>query len=107
MTSCFDGAESPASATEAAPAGADAVLAPTAEPVERERFAAQPFHRYLGVELLDQRDGYARLVLRPRPDTPAGVAGSVHGGVLATLVDVAALCAIRSAVGPDDVMAGT
>jgi acyl-CoA thioesterase len=71
------------------------------------RFAANPFHRYLGLEIEEQRDGYSRLVLTPSERTLGGVGGSVHGGILATLVDIAAINAVASATGPDEQMNGT
>lgn len=78
-----------------------------ADPAVKRGFAANPFHRYLGLELEAQHDGYCRIVLTPNEHTPGGVAGSVHGGILATLVDVATLGAVASAIGPHERMNGT
>jgi|GEM_PF-134444 len=62
----------------------------------REQWNANPFHRYLGITLEEQHDGYGRLLLRVGSETPRGVAGSVHGGVIATLIDLACLAAVAS-----------
>lgn len=76
-------------------------------PAVKRSFDANPLHRYLGIELEAQQDGYCRIVLTPNEHTPGGVAGSVHGGILATMVDVATLGAVASAVGPREQMNGT
>lgn len=62
----------------------------------REQWNADPFHRYLGITLEEQREGYGRLLLHVRPDTPRGAAGSVHGGVIATLIDLVCLAVVAS-----------
>ena len=64
----------------------------------RQRWAADPFHRYLGVALDEQHDGYCRLTLTLRPDTPRGVHGSLNGGLTATLIDLACISAVASLV---------
>ncbi len=67
--------------------------------------ADQTFVDHLGVQVHDdQEEGRARLTLEAgaRHLNPAG---SVHGGVLATLVDTAMGQAVRSATGEDDVPA--
>lgn len=58
----------------------------------------------LGVQLHDADDGGARLTLDASTQH-LNAAGSVHGGVLATLVDTAMGQAVRSATGADDVPA--
>jgi|SRR5579883_1648272 uncharacterized protein (TIGR00369 family) len=73
----------------------------------RHRWANQPFNRFLGLELAEQQDGYCRVLLRPHEQTPRGAGNGLHGGVLASLVDIAALAAIGSVVGPNDIMSGT
>lgn len=74
----------------------------------RARWQADPFHRYLGVTLEEQRDGRSRLALRMTPTTPRGVAGSLNGGVTATLIDLACLSAVASLVNrATEEMAGT
>ena len=74
---------------------------------ERRLWEELPFNRYLGMKLEEAADGYCRISIRPTGSTPRGVGGSVHGGILASLVDIAALAAVRSAAGPNDIMAGT
>lgn len=71
------------------------------------RWRAEPLHDFLRLELEAQRDGYCRVVLPHGPQTRGGVGGSVHGGILATLVDVVTIGAVASAIGPNDVMNGT
>jgi uncharacterized protein (TIGR00369 family) len=73
----------------------------------RRRWENQPFNRFLGLELAEQQDGYCRVLLHPTEQTPRGAGNGLHGGVLASLVDIAALGAIASAVGPNDIMSGT
>lgn len=73
----------------------------------RARFAAFPLHRQLGLELEEAREGFARIVLITDAVTLSGANGGVHGGVLATMVDVAMLEALLASLGPDDMPAGT
>ena len=85
-------------------------IAPRQEPSRQDElraWAAEPYHRYMGVEVQEQHDGYCRVVIRPGAHTPRGAGNGVHGGILASLADVSALGAIRSVVGPDDIMSGT
>jgi uncharacterized protein (TIGR00369 family) len=56
---------------------------------------SNPFHRLLGVELLEQSPGHARLRLPAREELRGGVAGSLHGGVLSALADIACLAAMQ------------
>ena len=72
-----------------------------------ENFDDLPFHRYLGMRLLERSDGFARLRLTVGADTPTGVGGSVNGGVIATLVDMAALPAVFTGLRAGSVPAGT
>jgi uncharacterized protein (TIGR00369 family) len=66
-----------------------------------------PFHRYLGLRLVERRDGYARLRLTRTASTPTGIGGSVNGGVIATMIDMATIPAVFTGM-PDDVQpAGT
>ncbi|GEM_PF-515759 len=93
----------------------DAAAGPAAvwaggKPVSAEwltRWRAEPLHAFLDLTLEAQRDGYCRIVLRMGPRTRGGVGGSVHGGILATLVDIVTIGAVASAIGPNDVMNGT
>lgn len=54
-----------------------------------------PFVEHLGVQILEKGNGLVRLKLDPRPEF-ANSWGSVHGGVLMTLLDVALASAGRS-----------
>lgn len=70
-------------------------------------FDNQPFHKMLGITLVEQKPGFGRICLTKTADTPGGIGGSVHGGVLATMVDVAMLVAIFSDMQPGQEPAGT
>ena len=54
----------------------------------RQVFSTVPFTRLLGARREFSEDGRARLVLDARPELE-NMLGAVHGGVLATLLDVA------------------
>ena len=54
-----------------------------------------PFIEHLGIRILEKGDGVVRLRLDPRPEF-ANSWGSVHGGALMTLLDVALASAGRS-----------
>jgi uncharacterized protein (TIGR00369 family) len=62
------------------------------------------FAERLGAEVVTAEDGSARLRFEAREDH-LNPAGTLHGGVLATLVDTAMGQAVRSATGDDDVPA--
>src|SRR6478609_8321026 len=51
-------------------------------------FAGVPFTRLLGMKREFSQGGRARFVLEPQPEH-GNVIGAVHGGVVATLLDVA------------------
>ena len=51
------------------------------------------FPTHVGLKLDEVRKGYARLRLSPRPEI-LQVAGALHGGALATLIDTVAVPAI-------------
>jgi uncharacterized protein (TIGR00369 family) len=74
---------------------------------ERRQWEEQPFNRYIGLKMEEMSGGYCRMSVRPTADTPRGAGGSIHGGILASLVDIAALAAIRSLITPSDILAGT
>ncbi len=73
----------------------------------RARFDEQPLNRMLGITLVDQRPGYGRIVLRKTNNTPAGIGGSVHGGILSAMVDVVMLVAVFSEMAEHEQPAGT
>jgi len=72
-----------------------------------EDFDRNPFHRYLGLRLVERRRGFARLRLEVSDTTPRGIGGSVHGGVIATMVDMAALPAVFEGMREGSRPAGT
>ncbi len=72
-----------------------------------EQFDDMPFHRYLGLTLVEARPGYGKVALRRSDDTPSGIGGSVHGGVLAAVVDIVMLVAILPDLGDSKQPAGT
>lgn len=73
----------------------------------KAHFDAEPFHRMLGLTVVERRPGCGRIRLAKGPDTPAGIGGSVHGGVLAAMVDVAMLVAVFAELQPGEQPAGT
>jgi uncharacterized protein (TIGR00369 family) len=72
-----------------------------------QSFDDNPFHRYLGLELKETRPDYARMRLTITEQTPTGIGGSVNGGVIATLIDVAVIPAVFSAMREGSQPAGT
>jgi acyl-CoA thioesterase len=70
-------------------------------------FDNHPLHKMLGITLVERKPGFGRIRLTKTPDTPSGIGGSVHGGILATMVDVAMLVAIFAEMRPDQEPAGT
>ena len=80
---------------------------PTAPSDFFERFDHAPLHRYLGIRLQERRDGYARLRLTISEQTPTGIGGSVNGGVIATLVDLAVIPAVFTGMREGSLPAGT
>jgi uncharacterized protein (TIGR00369 family) len=74
---------------------------------QRDIQAGNPFHALIGVELVEQSDGYARCRLPVTEKVRGGVGGSVHGGVLSSLVDIATILAVSTLVQPHEQMAGT
>ncbi|MCA9824276.1 MAG: PaaI family thioesterase [Dehalococcoidia bacterium] len=77
------------------------------QPATRPPFEEDLFHRYLGLTLDEIRPGFARVRLKFGETTPRGIGGSVHGGVLAAMVDIAMLRAVIADLRPDDQLAGT
>jgi uncharacterized protein (TIGR00369 family) len=54
-----------------------------------------PFVEHLGLQLLEKRNGFVRMRLEPQPEFENSW-GSMHGGALMTLLDVALATAGRS-----------
>ena len=71
------------------------------------RWNDNPFHQYLGLAVERASEGASRLALTRTERTPSGVHGSVHGGVVATMIDMAAIVAITTIIRPDETMGGT
>ena len=65
-----------------------------APPPWRAAMDAFPFHQYLGIEVEEAGPGHARIALNTGPNVDGGIKGSVHGGILASLVDIAMLEAV-------------
>lgn len=61
----------------------------------RQRMAASPFHTWMGMTLVDAREGEVELTLRAEPHH-LNLQGLLHGGVLAALADTATGLAVRT-----------
>jgi uncharacterized protein (TIGR00369 family) len=61
---------------------------PEFEPRTRDNFSRQAFMRHLGVQMTGLRPGYCQLELQGRTELNQQH-GLIHGGVVATLADVA------------------
>ena len=72
-----------------------------------EHFAEVPFHDYLGLSVEETRPDFARLRLTITEDTPQGIGGSVNGGVIASLIDIAVIPAIWAGMREGSMPAGT
>ncbi len=70
-------------------------------------FDANPYHQSLNITVVERSAGHGKIVLRKTPDTPGGIGGSVHGGVLAAMVDIVMLVAIFAEPREGEVPAGT
>ncbi len=73
----------------------------------KAEFDANPYHRYLGITVLERRPGHGKIVLRKDENTPGGIGGSVHGGILSSMVDIAMLVAMFAEMREGEVPAGT
>ena len=74
----------------------------------RRSFAAHPLHQFLGIQLVSSGEGTARISMGLSALTRGGVGGSMHGGLLALLVDIVMLEAIVTVLDPaTDQPAGT
>jgi uncharacterized protein (TIGR00369 family) len=69
-----------------------------------------PFHRLIDIRLVGRDDGAQRLrlglSLRPELMRSEGPGATLHGGVIATLIDVAAVYALRMATGGEVMTVG-
>ncbi len=59
-------------------------------------FGTDPLCAFIGLELVTAGNDTAVLRLKPSENLASGIGGSVHGGVLATLLDNAAVAAVWS-----------
>ena len=67
-----------------------------------ELIGASPYHRWLGVELIEADEGAVRLRLPFREEFLGNDARTnIHGGIIAALADIAACIAMMSATGGD------
>ena len=82
-------------------------IEPAQDPAYFDHFDEIPFHQYLGLTLVERRDDYARLRLRKTTTTPTGIGGSVNGGVIATMIDMATIPAVFTGMRPGSEPAGT
>ena len=80
-------------------------LTPDKETELRERLANNPFVRFMGVEVPELGEGYARFTLEIRPDFHNSQ-GFLQGGVIAALADEAVAYALFSLV-PEGEMIST
>ena len=80
---------------------------PTEPPPWRAIFDAFPFHQYLDLEIEETSPGRARIAIPTGPKVDGGVAGSVHGGILASLIDIAMLEAVLPTFEEGDQPGGT
>jgi len=71
--------------------------------MDRLRFAAVPINELLGLELRASEPGAATVAMRPVEST-AQEYGVVHGGILATLADTAAVYALHPYLAEGDRM---
>ncbi len=79
----------------------------TPPPTIRRSFNEFPLHRLLGIELVESRPGFARIVINTNATTMGGVQGSVHGGITAAMIDIATLEALSLMRQPGDIYNGT
>ena len=71
------------------------------------QFDQVPFHQFLGLTLVEWYRDFVRLRLQKTESTPTGVGGAVNGGVIATMVDMAAVTAVFTHLHEDSIPAGT
>ena len=68
----------------------------------QEMMRLSPYHRWLGVELVRAQDGEVEVHLPYREEFRGDDSGAyVHGGIIATLADIACIFALMSAIDQD------
>ena len=65
------------------------------ETIKRD-FDADPANRMFGFTLLERGEGSGKIRLTRTSQTPTGIGGSVQGGILAAMVDIAMLIPVFS-----------
>lgn len=85
----------------------DDALAPIDFARDKREFDDFPLHKALGLTLEEVRAGSARICLTTSTVTLTGVGGSVHGGLLAAMVDIAMLEALIPLLRKGEKPAGT
>lgn len=78
-------------------------LAPEVEANLRERLTQNPFVRFMGVQVPELGEGYARFTLEIRPDFHNSQ-GFLQGGVIAALADEAVAYALFSLVAEGEMI---
>lgn len=73
----------------------------------KAEFDTKSYHRMLGITLVERRAGYGKIKLTRDENTPTGIGGSVHGGVLAAMVDIVMLVAMFAEMREGEQPAGT
>lgn len=68
--------------------------------IARHRTSGNRFWQHIGIEVMDAREGWARLRVQVRDELRNAPGAPVHGGVYATLVDAAIGCALAT-VNPE------
>ncbi|OAI43746.1 hypothetical protein AYO38_02420 [bacterium SCGC AG-212-C10] len=66
----------------------------------RREFDEFPLHKALGLTMVEARPGFARIRMKTSALTLGGVAGSVHGGLTAAMIDIATLEALFGTFEP-------
>jgi uncharacterized protein (TIGR00369 family) len=64
--------------------------------IARDRTRLNRFWQHIGIEVVDVREGWARLRVKVRDDLRNAPGAPVHGGVYAALVDAAVGCALST-----------
>lgn len=77
-------------------------LDPVLEARIRQRLAANPFIKFVGIEVPQLGQGYARFLLPFKPDLANSI-GLMQGGVIAALADEAVAFALYSLVADGEV----
>ena len=76
-------------------------LPPELEAGIRQRLAANPFIRFVGIQAPQLGQGYARFLLPFKPELANSI-GLLQGGVIAALADEAVAFALYSLVAPGE-----